>query len=49
MVNEKDEIISSMRGAIEIANGNEELKDKVMKIGGLKGYTSESELMTSGV
>ena len=49
LVNEKDEIISAMRGAIEIANGNKELKDKVMKIGGLKGYTSESELMTSGV
>jgi hypothetical protein len=50
LVNEKDEIISSMYGAIDIAvNGNEELKEKVMKIGGLKGYTNESELMTSGV
>ena len=49
LVNEKDEIISAMRGAIEIANGNKELKDKVMKVSGLKGYTSESELMTSGV
>ena len=49
LVNENDEIISALRAAIEIANGNEELKNKVMKIGGLKGYTNESELMTSGV
>ena len=36
-----------MQGAIEIAvNGNEELKDKVMRVGGIKGYTNENELMT---
>lgn len=42
-----DEITSSLRGAIEISVlGNESLKNQVMKIGGIKGYTSESELMT---
>ena len=42
-----DDIISSLRGAIEISVlGNESLKNQVMKIGGIKGYTSESELMT---
>jgi hypothetical protein len=42
-----DEIVSSLRGAIEISVlGNESLKNQVMKIGGIKGYTSESELMT---
>lgn len=47
LVDENDNIISSMRGAVEIAvNGNQDLKDKVMKVGGIKGYTSESELMT---
>ena len=50
LVDENDNIISSMRGAIEIAvNGNQDLKDKVMKVGGIKGYTSERELMTGGV
>lgn len=50
LVDENDNIISSMRGAVEIAvNGNQDLKDKVMKVGGIKGYTSESELMTGGV
>ena len=47
LVDENDNIISSMRGAVEIAvNGNQDLKDKVMKVGGIKGYTSERELMT---
>ena len=42
-----DEVTSSLRGAIEISVlGNESLKNQVMKIGGIKGYTSESELMT---
>jgi hypothetical protein len=42
-----DEITSSLRGAIEISVlGNDSLKNQVMKIGGIKGYTSESELMT---
>lgn len=50
LVDENDNIISSMRGAVEIAvNGNQDLKDKVMKVGGIKGYTSERELMTGGV
>ena len=50
LVDENDYIISSMRGAVEIAvNGNKDLKDKVMKVGGIKGYTSERELMTGGV
>ena len=50
LVDENDNIISSLRGAIEISvNGNDELKNKVMKVGGIKGYTSESELMTGGV
>lgn len=50
LVDENDNIISSMRGAIEISvNGNQDLKDKVMKVGGIKGYTSERELMTGGV
>ena len=50
LVDENDNIISSMRGAVEIAvNGNQDLKDKVMKVGGIKGYTNESELMTGGV
>ena len=44
---DKDEIISSLRGAIEISVlGNENLKNQVMKICGIAGYTSESELMT---
>ena len=44
---EKDELMSSLQGAIEISVlGNESLKNQVMKIGGIKGYTSESELMT---
>jgi len=47
LIDENDNIISSIRGAVEIAvNGNQDLKDKVMKVGGIKGYTSESELMT---
>ena len=50
LVDENDNIISSIRGAVEIAvNGNQDLKDKVMKVGGIKGYTNESELMTGGV
>ena len=50
LVDENDNIISSMRGAVEIAvNGNQELKNKVMKVGGIKGYTSESEIITGGV
>lgn len=50
LVDENDNIISAMRGAIEIAvNGNQDLKDKVMKVSGIKGYTSERELMTGGV
>lgn len=50
LVDENDNIISSMRGAVEIAvNGNQDLKDKVMKVSGIKGYTSERELMTGGV
>ena len=50
LVDENDNIISSMRGAVEIAvNGNQDLKDKVMKVGGIKGYTNESELMTGSV
>ena len=50
LVDENDNIISSMRGAVEIAvNGNQDLKDKVMKVSGIKGYTSEHELMTGGV
>ena len=50
LVDENDNIISSMRGAVEIAvNGNQDLKDKVIKVGGIKGYTNESELMTGGV
>lgn len=50
LVDENDNIISSMRGAIEISvNGNQDLKDKVMKVSGIKGYTSERELMTGGV
>ena len=50
LVDENDNIISSMRGAIEISvNRNQDLKDKVMKVGGIKGYTSERELMTGGV
>lgn len=50
LVDENDNIISSMRGAVEIAvNGNQDLKDKVMKVSGIKGYTNESELMTGGV
>ena len=44
---DKDEIISSLRGAIEISVfDNKDLKNQVMKIGGIAGYTSESELMT---
>ena len=47
LLDENDNIISTMQGAIEIAvNGNEELKDKVMRVGGIKGYTNENELMT---
>jgi hypothetical protein len=39
-----------MRGAIEISvNGNKDLKDKVIKVSGIKGYTNESELITGGV
>ena len=50
LIDENDNIISSMRGAIEISvNGNQTLKDKVMKVSGIKGYTSERELMTGGV
>lgn len=50
LVDENDNIISSMRGAVEIAvNGNQDLKDKVMKVSGIKGYTSERELITGGV
>ena len=50
LVDENGNIISAMRGAIEISvNGNDKLKDKVMKVSGIKGYTSESELMTGGV
>lgn len=50
LVDENDNIISSMRGAVEIAvNGNQELKNKVMKVGGIKGYTSESEIITGGL
>lgn len=50
LVDENDNIISSMRGAVEIAvNGNQTLKNKVMKVSGIKGYTSERELMTGGV
>jgi hypothetical protein len=50
LVDENDNIISSMRGAVEIAvNGNDKLKDKVMKVSGIKGYTSERELMSGGV
>lgn len=42
-----DRIISSLRGAIEIAvEGNEDLKAQVTRIGGMRGYTNESELMT---
>ena len=50
LVDENGDIISAMRGAIEISvNGNEELKNRVMKVSGIKGYTNESELMTGGV
>ena len=50
LVDENGDIISAMRGAIEISvNGNDTLKDKVMKVSGIKGYTNESELMTGGV
>ena len=50
LVDENGDIISAMRGAIEISvNGNDKLKDKVMKVSGIKGYTSERELMTGGV
>lgn len=50
LVDENGDIISAMRGAIEISvNGNQTLKDKVMKVSGIKGYTSERELMTGGV
>lgn len=50
LVDENGDIISSMRGAIEISvNGNQSLKDKVMKVSGIKGYTNERELMTGGV
>lgn len=50
LVDENDNIISSMRGAVEIAvHGNQELKNKVMKVGGIKGYTSESEIITGGL
>lgn len=46
-VKDKDDIISSLRGAIEISVfGDKDLKNQVMKIGGIAGYTSESELMT---
>jgi hypothetical protein len=42
-----DRIISSLRGAIEIAvEGNEDLRAQVTRIGGMRGYTSETELMT---
>lgn len=44
---DNDDIISSLRGAIEISVfDNKDLKNQVMKIGGIAGYTSESELMT---
>lgn len=47
-VNDTDEVISTLRGAIEISVlGNESLKNQVMRIGGIKGHTAESELMTS--
>ena len=47
LVDENDNVISSIRGAIEISvEGNDVLKDKVMKVGGIKGYTSERELFT---
>jgi sulfatase maturation enzyme AslB (radical SAM superfamily) len=48
LYNEKTgEIISSIRGAIEISvEGNEDLRAQVMRIGGMHGYTNESELMT---
>lgn len=50
LVDENGNIISAMRCAIEISvNGNDKLKDKVMKVSGIKGYTSERELMTGGV
>lgn len=50
LVDENGDIISAIRGAIEISvNGNEELKNRVMKVSGIKGYTNESELMTGGV
>jgi hypothetical protein len=42
-----DRIISSLRGAIEISvEGNEDLRSQVTRIGGMRGYTSETELMT---
>jgi len=40
-------VISSQWAAIDIAvNGNEDLKDQVMRVGGIRGYTNENELMT---
>jgi hypothetical protein len=40
-------VISSQWAAIDIAvNGNEDLKAQVMKVGGIRGYTNENELMT---
>ena len=50
LVDTDGNIISAMRGAIEISvNGNKDLKDKVIKVSGIKGYTNESELITGGV
>ena len=46
LVDENDNIISVLIGAIEIANGNDKLKDKVMRVSGLKDYTNERELLT---
>jgi hypothetical protein len=50
LVDTDGNLISAMRGAIEISvNGNKDLKDKVIKVSGIKGYTNESELITGGV
>lgn len=47
LLDENGDIISSLRGAIEISvKDNTVLKDKVMKVGGIVGYTNENELLS---